>query len=105
MSIGRPEVDFPGGDGHEVEHQPEVNHPAPVSATVTVPGRGRSGHGKPGMRVRVLDMISDRQAPKTSGTAGKVASFLPPRLESAVGRPQADSIRSLEPITVTEGCQ
>jgi hypothetical protein len=28
-------------DGHEVENEPEVYHPAPVSATVTVLGRGR----------------------------------------------------------------
>src|SRR5208337_383483 len=92
-------------DGHEVEHQPEVNHPAPGSATVTMPRRDQSGHGKPGMRVRVHDMISHRQVPKTSGTAGKVASFLPPRHELAVGHPETVSIRSAEPMTVTEGCQ
>src|SRR5208337_5092514 len=53
--------------------------------------------------VRVHDMISHRQVPKTSGTAGKVASFLPPRHELAVGRPETFSIRSAEPMTVNRG--
>jgi len=48
--------------------EPEVYHPAPVSATVTVPGRGRSGRGKLGMRVRVHDMISHRQVLRMPGT-------------------------------------
>ncbi len=92
-------------DGHEMEHEPDVHNPAPGSATFTLPGRGQTGHGKRGLRVGVHQMISHRQVARMPETAGKVASILPPRLESAVGRPQADSIRSVELVTVTEGCQ
>ena len=94
-------------DSHEVENEPEVYHPEPVSATLTMPGRGQSGHGELGMHVRVHDMISHRQVPRMpEELPGRSRpSFLPGVNCQSGARTETVSNCSAEPMTVTEGCQ